>query len=144
MKDTTLEELAGGEIPPMFTPAAEPTPKAVGAGFGKRANTGAGPGTVPRPANVGKAPQRELGGFRTPSENELRHLQRVDKVRTAVNDTVKRTDANVVTILALIKELRGADGGTEVAERHSLDLATAEALATDLKAVLDKHLPPSS
>lgn len=141
-KDPVINALAGGSVPDLASVLPLPAATAKPGAFGQRANTGAGPGTVPRPANVAKPPARQLGGFAVPSQQDLMHLQRIEKIRTSVNSLVKAADDTISKINALVKELRGAAGGAEQAERMALDLDTADDLAADLKAVLDKHLPP--
>lgn len=140
-KDPNITALIGGSAPDLESVLPQAAPVKAGA-FGHRANTGSGPGAVPRPANLPKAPVRQLGGFAVPSQQDLINLQRIEKIRTKVGNLVKTADDTVAQINALVKELRGSAGGTEQAERMALDLDTADDLAADLKAVLDKHLPP--
>lgn len=130
-----LTALAGGPVPPPPS-----IPQAV---FGARRQVAsAGPGTVPRPANVAKAPKRDLGGLGVPSQQEMVNLQRLEKLRKAIGELAAKADATTAQINALVKEVTGSAGGQDLADRHGVNLEAAAALATDLSDVLDKHFPP--
>lgn len=120
MNDPEIARLAGGKtLAPPSIVAAPAAPS-----FG-----------VPHAAPAA-APARNLGGFKLPSAEEQKHLERVKEIRETVLKAVDAVDKAAGRIDSLVQALR-AGTGADWASKLGLDLDLAQSLTRGLRKACD-------